>query len=171
MQTRPQHSDSHAAAKLHETVDADVRSLVRWGIGVFALLASGLLVSVVVFRYFVTHQGLGPPASPFQNVRALPPAPRLQVTPAADLSHYLNQEKETLDTYGWVDRKSGIVRIPVDRAMELLLEKGFPVESQPLGEQKAATLAAPPSGTPGAEEKSPRPGAETGQTSLRGREK
>ncbi|HEV2176867.1 MAG TPA: hypothetical protein VGW33_06665 [Terriglobia bacterium] len=167
MQTKPEHE----TAKRHETVDANVRGVVRWGIGVFALLASGLLVSVVVFRYFVTHQGLGPPASPFQNVRALPPAPLLQVAPAADLSHYLNQETETLDTYGWVDQNAGIVRIPIDRAMELLLQKGFPVESHPAARQKAAAPSTQPSGMPANDENSPRRGTETKQTNPTGRGK
>ena|SRR5579863_9471287 len=138
MQNRPEHEP----AQRHETVDANVRGLVRWGIGVFALLATGLLVSVVVFRYFVTHQALGPPASPFENARALPPAPLLQVTPAADLSHYLHQQNQRLDTYGWVDQKSGIVRIPIEQAMELLVQKGFPIENQ-AGEQATGQKAAP----------------------------
>jgi hypothetical protein len=118
-----------ATAKGHETIDANVRSLVGWGLGVFALLASGLIISIVVFRYFVTHQSLGPPASPFENVRALPSRPVLQVTPARDLHEYLDQQHAVLNSYGWVDQKAGVVRIPIDRAMDLLLQKGLPVRS------------------------------------------
>ena len=151
MQSSSEHPELRGAAK-HETVDANVRSLVRWGIGVFALLASGLVISVVVFRYFVTHQGLGPPASPFSESRTLPPAPVLQVTPAADLRGYLSQENQTLDTYGWVDEKAGIVRIPIDRAMELLLKEGFPVEAAP-------NATAPPPGVPGAAPAGTKPSA------------
>ena len=33
------------------------------------------------------------------------------------------QEAETLSTYGWVDQEKGIVRIPVDRATELVIEE------------------------------------------------
>ena len=50
-----------------------------------------------------------------------PPAPRLQVHPDADLQTYLAREKQQLSSYGWVDRKKGRARIPIDRAMELLL--------------------------------------------------
>jgi hypothetical protein len=127
MEHRP---SAEITAKGHETVDANVRSLVGWGIGVFALLAAGVIISAVVFRYFVTHQSLGPPASPFENVRALPPRPVLQVTPARDLHQYLDRQDAVLNSYGWVDQKAGVVRIPIDRAMELLLQKGLPVRGE-----------------------------------------
>jgi hypothetical protein len=35
-------------------------------------------------------------------------------------------EEETLTTYGWVDRKAGVVRIPIERAMQLVAERGVP---------------------------------------------
>jgi len=126
MEHRP---SAEMTAKGYETVDANVRSLVWWGLGVFALLAAGVIVSAVVFHYFVTHQTLGPPASPFENVRALPPSPALQVTPARDLRQYLDTQDATLNSYGWVDQKAGVVRIPIDRAMDILLQKGLPVRS------------------------------------------
>jgi hypothetical protein len=36
------------------------------------------------------------------------------------------EERAALTTYGWVDRKSGVVRMPIERAMELLVERGLP---------------------------------------------
>jgi hypothetical protein len=132
MEHRP---SDETTPKGHETVDANIRSLVGWGIGVFALLAAGVIVSAFVFRYFVTHQSLGPPASPFENVRALPPRPALQVTPARDLQHYVDQQHAVLNSYGWVDQKAGVVRIPIDRAMDLLLQKGLPVRGETHGQQ------------------------------------
>ena len=125
------------SAKGHETLDANVRSLVWWGIGVFALIAACVIVSAVVFRYFVIHQTLGPPASPFENVRALPPRPVLQVVPARDLQQYLEQQHAILNSYGWVDQKAGVARIPIDRAMDLLLQKGLPVRAEAKGKQGA----------------------------------
>ena len=35
-------------------------------------------------------------------------------------------EEKVLQTYGWVDKEQKIVRIPIDRAMELLAERGLP---------------------------------------------
>ena len=113
----------------HETSDANIRGLVLSGIGLLILILAGLLVSLGVFRYFVSHQGLGPPASPFANERALPPEPRLQVSAPADLKQYKAAQDEVLTSYGWVDESAGVVRIPIDRAMAVLLQKGLPVHS------------------------------------------
>ena len=40
------------------------------------------------------------------------------------------QDAAALTTYGWVDKKAGVVRIPIDRAMELQLERGFPTRKE-----------------------------------------
>lgn len=111
----------------HETTDANIRNLIIFGVVLCLLVTAGLLLSRGVFHYFVSRQGLGPPASPFENVRMLPPGPRLQVTAPQDLKQYKDAQDEILDSYGWVDPQAGIVRIPIDRAMDILLQKGLPV--------------------------------------------
>ena len=108
----------------HETSDVNIRSLVISGVLLCGLVIAGLLVSAGVFHYFVGHQGLGPPASPFENVRMLPPEPRLQVSAPKDLEQYKAAQGEILNSYGWVDQKAGVVRIPIDRAMDILVQKG-----------------------------------------------
>ena len=107
----------------HETSDANIRDLIIFGAGLSLLIIAGLLVSGAVFHYFVGHQGLGPPASPFENDRTLPPEPRLQVTAPKDLKQYKAAQDEILNSYGWVDQKAGIVRIPIDRAMDILVSR------------------------------------------------
>jgi hypothetical protein len=54
-----------------------------------------------------------------------PPAPRLQVDPKLDLDRLRAEEYARLTTYGWADRERRIVRIPIERAMELLAERGL----------------------------------------------
>jgi hypothetical protein len=46
-----------------------------------------------------------------------------------------------LSSYGWVDREAGIVRIPIDRAMDLLAERGLPARAGP--DPFAEVVAAP----------------------------
>jgi hypothetical protein len=111
----------------HETSDANIRDLIIFGLGLFCLVIAGLLVSRAVFHYFVGHQGLGPPASPFENVRILPPEPRLQVSAPKDLKHYKAAQGEILNSYGWVDQNAGVVRIPIERAMDILSQRGLPL--------------------------------------------
>ena len=59
------------------------------------------------------------------------PEPRLQVAPQVDRTTMRAHEDEELKTYGWVDRKTGVVRIPIERAMDLLVRKGLPVRGDP----------------------------------------
>jgi len=115
------------AKRGYETADANIRNLIIFGVALSLVVIAGLLISGGVLRYFVVRQGLGPPASPFEDVRMLPPEPRLQVAAPKDLGQYKASQNETLNSYGWVDQKAGIVRIPIDRAMDILLQKGFSV--------------------------------------------
>ncbi len=138
------------SGRRHETRDASIRSLTVFAVGLFVVLAMTLLAMRGVFDYFVRRQGLGPPASPLKeaDVRTLPPAgqPRLQVTPAQDLKQYRETQDAVLNSYGWVDQKAGIVRIPIDRAMDLLLERGLPIRTSAQGRPQERIAARRASG-------------------------
>jgi hypothetical protein len=55
------------------------------------------------------------------------PAPQLLVQEPVNLQTQRAREHEALTTYGWVDKNTGAVRIPIERAKDLLLERGLPV--------------------------------------------
>jgi hypothetical protein len=55
------------------------------------------------------------------------PQPRLLVNEPANLADLHTHEHEILTTYGWVDQSAGVVRLPIERAKELILERGLPV--------------------------------------------
>lgn len=120
--------ERHRAAH-HETTDASISALVKFCIGLFFLIVAALVGMRWMFNYFNTTQQLGPPASPFAQNKVSPPGPRLQIHPARDLKELRQGEDEKLNSYRWVDQKAGIVRIPIDRAMDLLIEKGLPVRA------------------------------------------
>ena len=61
-----------------------------------------------------------------------PQTPRIEEHPAIELKELHSQEDRILSTYGWTDKKAGLVRIPIDRAMELQLERGFPMRKEAL---------------------------------------
>jgi len=52
------------------------------------------------------------------------PNPQLQLYPPEDLANYRQQEDAILNGYRWLDRKSGVVGIPIERAMKLLVQQG-----------------------------------------------
>ena len=61
----------------------------------------------------------------------MPPEPRLQTNPRADLRDLRAHEDLVLGTYGWVDKPAGVVRIPIDEAMKITLQRGLPVRAAP----------------------------------------
>src|SRR3989442_10321148 len=70
--------------------------------------------------------------------RILPPEPRLQgapghqISPQDELRQTRAEAEAALSSYGWVDEKTGIARIPIDEAIKLLAERGLPArESAP----------------------------------------
>jgi hypothetical protein len=110
----------------YEHSDADVRSLLKFGLSLFVVLVVVLISMRWMFFFFAEVQKLGPPASPFEDARVLPPQPRLQVQPGVDLRTYCEGQLQQLNTYGWVDPNNEVVRIPVDRAMDLIISRGLP---------------------------------------------
>lgn len=113
----------------HEESDANIRVVVRFGLGLAVLLVVAAIAMLLLFKYLQARPA--PETSALAEEREIPPSPRLQVTPSADLESMRASEENLLDSYGWVDRNAGVVRIPIDRAMELLLQRGYPARPQP----------------------------------------
>lgn len=58
------------------------------------------------------------------------PRPRLETNEPMEINDFRLQEERMLHSYGWVDQQAGVVRIPIDRAMELMAERGLPIRQQ-----------------------------------------
>ena len=56
----------------------------------------------------------------------LPPLPRLQTTPYADLKSFQASERHVLDSYAWVDQANGVVRMPIADAIKHVAATGLP---------------------------------------------
>ena len=54
------------------------------------------------------------------------PQPRLEQNERLEINDFRLKEEQTLNSYGWVDQKAGVVRIPIERAMQLLAQRGLP---------------------------------------------
>jgi hypothetical protein len=98
------------------------------------------------------------PATALETGPKLPPEPRLQgapepnpdkpgetkasLLPLEDMAAYNKKIKEQTAAYGWVDQPGGIAHIPIERAKEIIAEKGLPKLSDTLvNEIKAAEAA------------------------------
>ncbi|MGA2415478.1 MAG: hypothetical protein ABSF59_13585 [Candidatus Sulfotelmatobacter sp.] len=70
------------------------------------------------------------------------PDPKLEENERGQLYGYRLQQEEALYSYGWVDEKAGTVRLPIERAMDLLVQRGLPVRAQGSGSGAATVSAA-----------------------------
>jgi hypothetical protein len=130
-----------------ERTDIKLRPILVFTVGLIVMMIAVYLVVMAMFRLFSAQAARQDAASGAQVAQQLPagqehlpPEPRIQVNPAADLKVLRQQEDSLLTSYGWVDQKAGIVRIPVAEAMRLVIAQGLPVR-QP-------ESAPPASGTP-----------------------
>jgi hypothetical protein len=78
------------------------------------------------------------------------PAPQLEIDERNQLDKIRIDEAQTLSSYDWVDQKAGTVRIPIDRAMDLLAQRGLPVRAQ---ESTQASATQPSKASPAKPEK------------------
>ena len=119
----------------HEVSDVNVWAVGRFGIalGLLCIVVVALLLGL--FRYFLSREEARNPAPPTRGVnldaRTHPPEPRLEETPTVDLARMRAAEDAYLNSYGWIDQRNGIVRIPIDRAIDLLAQRGLPARQAP----------------------------------------
>jgi hypothetical protein len=112
----------------HELADVHFGRIMIIGLGLLGVMVLGLVYSEFVEALFSeTTAQPGAPAEVFVDVtnENLPPLPRVEPDPHANLIALRRTEDSVLTTYAWVSKDSGLVSIPIERAMELVLEKGI----------------------------------------------
>ena len=111
MSRQPDSHESYAVAA----------GLLHWAAAILALSMLAIVLLVYVWARPVLTAGAAP-------VRPLPPSPRVQPDPAADIAAERAAQRARLDSYQWMDKAHTVARIPIGRAMELVAAgKGFPL--------------------------------------------
>ncbi len=113
----------------HELRDVNTWAVTKFAIALVLLCGVALLILAGLFKYFQSQEVVTPPGATAIANR-LPPAPRLETHPIQDLSAMRAGEDAALNSYGWVDQKNGIARIPISRAIDLLAQHGLPSRPQ-----------------------------------------
>ena len=158
--THPVKSNGHGD---YERKDIGVSAVVYFLIGLAAALILTFFIVDGLFHFLEKHfEAEQPTVSPLvtnagQDTRRIPPqygadydkylkegfpAPQLETNERTQLIAIRLREENVLSTYDYVDKNAGTVRIPIDRAMDILVEHGLPVRAQAAGE--AATASANP---------------------------
>lgn len=117
----------------HEHRDVNVVAVTRFGLGLAAgVVVAGFLMWFLFDRFAARETRSSPLPAPMSmsDPEKEPPEPRLQPAPIVDLKEVRAAEEAILSHYAWVDPDKGIVRIPIDRAMDLIAKEGLPVRPQ-----------------------------------------
>ncbi len=116
----------------HETKDASILGIVLTGLGL--VIAAAIAFSIVygIFQFLSTQPVTTAPPNPMAetSVQQFPPEPRVEEHPDVEIKDLHAKEDSLLSSYGWTDKTAGVVRIPIDRAMDLELQRGFPVRKE-----------------------------------------
>jgi hypothetical protein len=127
-------SDTESPANSgYETTDVNPRTLLAWVGLLAAVLVLSVVAALVLFDVFAEQAARrDPKVSPLTPAESqTPPEPRLVVNEHEGLVVVRKEERELLDTYGWIDKDRGIVRVPIARAMELVAKEGLQSRPSP----------------------------------------
>ena len=133
----------------HEETDAEVGPLVRFAIFLTLITLACAALTAGFYKYLdAREQAEKAPRYPLTAgvERPLPLPPRLQNYPFDDVKGLRREEAKLLEHYQWVDKNAGTVRIPVERAIEILAAKGLP--HRPPSPSATAGPSAPAVATP-----------------------
>lgn len=120
---------------------------VTIGILIGTLIGMWIITALLVFYFdYLEHNrtvSTAPPLPIEARGNPLPPEPRLQESPREDLKQMRAREDWTLTHYSWVDKQKGVVAIPIDRAIQIVAQRGIPPQKAPAG----LNLSQPQAGT------------------------
>ncbi len=119
----------------HEYSDVNIRGIIQFVIGLTVGFALVGLIVYGTFKYLYSRELRGEiRLTPIERTTAdkLPPEPRLQLAPG-HAEHPLEEMKDfhasqtgELNSYGWAQRSSGIIHLPIDSAKAMLLRQTIP---------------------------------------------
>jgi hypothetical protein len=136
---RPQHEPTE--------FDAEIRVKAIFGVlAGLALLVALSFAGMGAFSRFLKARSVARDPEPLPVAEANQPRPRpraaLQADPTADMVAFAREEEAAVTSYAWVDRTAGVAQIPVERALEIVAERGLPVPPPlPAGAEAPAPAA------------------------------
>ncbi len=138
-------TNSHSNPQVNNEAFIESDGVSYRGIVVFVVIlaVTTFICQGIVVGMFKYMDAAAVKSSPARSALAaptgtMPPLPNLLLDEPAALRGFRSHEDEVLETYAWADKNAGIVRLPIHRAKELMLERGFPVAGEmPVAAAKA----------------------------------
>ncbi len=116
----------------YEKRDISLQAVLLFGGGLALTIIAILLLLGGLFDLFAGRpREVDALPSRLYEAGQLPPEPRLQAAPVEDMQALRAREEAILNSYEWLDREAGIIRIPIERAIDLVVERGLPAPPAP----------------------------------------
>ena len=115
-------------AELDERIEDNPDSAYEqsdWPLGTIGLIFVGIFILLVISPFVMIAAFPTTPADVSRALTVEPPQPRLQTDPSEDLLQFRAEEEKRLNGYYWIDKKKGIVHIPIERAMKEVAAEGI----------------------------------------------
>ena len=122
MDTNMEHAAHSPNGAGHEQSEVSVRVII---VSLAVLLIGALMVCFLVvgiFQYFHHENRVDQIVKNTQQ--QIPPEPRVEEHPAEQLVTIRARENHVLTTFAWVDQKNGVVRVPINQAIDMLVKQG-----------------------------------------------
>src|SRR5262245_1612461 len=122
---------------MHEERDVDPWAIGKFVVGLIFFCGLALLFLIGLFKYFESDHPVqtGPVRSPAKI--------RLEESQSENLVKLRSSEDHLLNKYDWVDKQKGVVRIPIDRAIDILAQRGLPSLPPREEQTKSAQVSVP----------------------------
>ena len=148
MSNEPIRNHDTGAHGSFEREDLGSRGIIYSLIGLIVFLA---VIYVIVFGVYhvldsynhANQATMSPMVAPEADTRAVTdkdtevfPEPRLEKSERTELREFIENEDRRLATYNWIDKDKGVVQIPIDHAMDLIVKRGLPVRPQTNGQEE-----------------------------------
>ena len=115
-------------AELEERVEDNPKTAYEqsdWPLGMIGLVLLGTLIFLVIAPFVLIGAFPDAVSDVSRALTVEPPQPRLQKDPSEDLAKFMADEDKRLSTYYWIDKKKGIVHIPIEQAMKEIAQEGI----------------------------------------------
>jgi hypothetical protein len=108
-------------------MDGPVRGILGAGVILAAVVFASLGLLQWIFNVFERRaEEAAEPRHALPEEVVVPPEPRLLANPDEYYAEWIAGQRAELATPAWIDRDAGVVRLPVERALELVIEEGLP---------------------------------------------
>lgn len=111
----------------HEEVDVNPRALFIFLAGLVSVVGLVMLLMMLMFNAFEARiQRTDPPVSPLASQRKDYVGVSLEPTSTTEIDQMRTEQQQIMTTYAWIDRRDGIVRVPLEEALKAAAQDGLP---------------------------------------------